>query len=107
MWELSVVPQQRYAPEQSNPSLVASNSAQNQLGSPCALPIGKGTFGTVNLACQRQTQAVLAIKTVEITKKHIRRTLSEMTPRTLHHADSIRLLKVLVTTSKQVYLATE
>nr|XP_034339619.1 putative sperm motility kinase W [Arvicanthis niloticus] len=88
---------------------MASHSQKRNLKSQYRMlsPIGHGEFGTVNLACHRKTKALVAIKTIEITEKHIKRILSEIEIlKTLHHPNIICLYQVLIT-SKHVHLVTE
>lgn len=69
--------------------------------------LGHGEFGTVKLACHRKTEALVAIKTREITERRIKRILSEVSIlKMLHHTNIIGLYQVLVT-AKHVHLVTE
>ena len=63
--------------------------------------LGQGSYGRVRLAWHRRTQALVAIKTVEICKKTIRAILSEMTTlELLHHPNIISLFQILVTANQ-------
>ncbi|XP_063124246.1 putative sperm motility kinase W [Rattus norvegicus] len=69
--------------------------------------IDHGEFGTVKLACHRKTEALVAIKTIQITERRIKRILSEVSIlKMLHHPNIICLYQVLVT-AKHVHLVTE
>ncbi|XP_028617175.1 putative sperm motility kinase W, partial [Grammomys surdaster] len=81
---------------------MASNSKKENLRSQyrVLLYLGKGAFGTVNLASHLKTNALVAIKSVEITKKNIGTILSERaTLETLNHPYIIRLFQVITTSS--------
>nr|XP_034343605.1 putative sperm motility kinase W [Arvicanthis niloticus] len=81
---------------------MASNSTKENLRSQYRVLfyLGKGAFGTVNLASHLKTNALVAIKSVEITKKNISLILSERaTWKTLSHPNIIRLFQVLITST--------
>ncbi|XP_017450658.1 putative sperm motility kinase W [Rattus norvegicus] len=82
---------------------MASNPNKKTLRSQyrMAFLLGQGSFGNVKLAWHRKTQALVAIKSVEICKKTIRGILSEMTIlESLHHPNIISLFQVLLTSSQ-------
>ncbi|XP_052021535.1 putative sperm motility kinase W [Apodemus sylvaticus] len=61
--------------------------------------LGEGSVGTVKLACHLKTNALVAIKTIEITNKNIVVILSERAVlERLNHPHVIRLFQVLITT---------
>lgn len=76
------------------------NSIKKTLGSQyrAVFFLGQGSYGRVKLAWHRRTQALVAIKTVEISKETIRGILSEMTTlESLNHPNIISLYEVLIT----------
>lgn len=76
------------------------NPIKKTLGSQyrVAFFLGQGSYGRVKLAWHRRTQALVAIKTVEISKDTIRGILSEMTTlESLNHPNIISLYEVLIT----------
>lgn len=69
--------------------------------------LGHGSFGTVKLASHLKTEALVAIKTVELNKKTARSVLAEIAMlETLQHPNIICLFQVLVT-SRHVNFITE
>ncbi|XP_038936416.1 putative sperm motility kinase W [Rattus norvegicus] len=81
---------------------MASKSKEKTLGSHYKILsyLGQGSFGTVNLAWHLKTQALVAIKMLEISKETISSILSERAIlETLHHPNIIRLFQVLITSS--------
>ncbi|XP_034349182.1 putative sperm motility kinase W [Arvicanthis niloticus] len=88
---------------------MASNSKKKNMESQYRVlfTLGQGSFGTVKLASHLKTEALVAIKTVEICKKNIRGIHAEISAlETLHHPNIICLYQVLVT-SRHVNLITE
>ncbi|XP_028617176.1 putative sperm motility kinase W, partial [Grammomys surdaster] len=88
---------------------MASNSEKENLGSQyrVLLHLGEGGFGTVKLAWHLKTNALVAIKMVQITKKNISIILSERAIlETLNHPNIIRLFQVIITSS-HIYFVME
>ncbi|XP_021053334.1 LOW QUALITY PROTEIN: putative sperm motility kinase W [Mus pahari] len=71
------------------------------------LTLGQGSFGTVKLACHLKTEALVAIKMVELSKKNLKWIRAEIaTLEKLRHPNIICLFQVLVT-SRHVNIITE
>ncbi|XP_063124250.1 putative sperm motility kinase W [Rattus norvegicus] len=88
---------------------MASNSKKKTMESQYKVlfTLGKGSFGTVKLALHLKTEALVAIKTVELNKKTIRGILAEIaTLETLHHPKIVSLFQILVT-SRHINFITE
>lgn len=88
---------------------MASKSNKKDMGSQYKVlfTLGHGSFGTVKLASHLKTEALVAIKTVELNKKTARSVLAEIAMlETLQHPNIICLFQVLVT-SRHVNFITE
>ncbi|XP_052049320.1 putative sperm motility kinase W [Apodemus sylvaticus] len=89
--------------------IIANNSKKKNMASQYKVlfTLGQGSFGTVKLAWHLKTEALVAIKTVELSKKTIRGIRAEIAAlEKLHHPNIICLFQVL-TTSRHVNLITE
>ena len=78
---------------------MASNSKKKRLGSQYRILfyLGEGTFGTVVLASHLKTEALVAVKMVEISKETLNVIQAEREIlTTLKHPNIIRLFQVLV-----------
>uniref|UniRef100_A0A8C6N0A7 non-specific serine/threonine protein kinase n=1 Tax=Mus spicilegus TaxID=10103 RepID=A0A8C6N0A7_MUSSI len=81
---------------------MASNSKKKRLGSQYRVLfyLGEGTFGTVVLASHLKTEALVAVKMVEISKETLKVIQAEREIlATLKHPNIIRLFQVLITSS--------
>lgn len=90
-------------------SVMANSSKKKDMAShyKVLFTLGQGTFGTVRLAWHLKTEALVAIKTVELSKKTIRGIRAEIAAlEKVHHPNIICLFQIL-TTSRHVNLVTE